>query len=104
MDEVPKLPDDHEVWDMVGHYLGTMCANLTLTMSLQKIVIGGGVMNRGEVLFEKIRNAFAGRLANYLAHEQISDLKNYIVRSKFENELGLISSAAVGASGEIWQE
>ena len=81
-----------------------MCANLTLTMSLQKIVIGGGVMNRGEVLFEKIRNAFAGRLANYLAHEQISDLKNYIVRSKFENELGLISSAAVGASGEIWQE
>lgn len=69
VDEVPGLPDDHEVWDMVGHYLGTMCANLTLTMSLNKIVIGGGVMNRGEVLFEKIRAAFATRLADYLDHE-----------------------------------
>jgi len=51
IDSVPGLPDDHEIWDIIGHYLGTMCANLTLTLSLQKIVIGGGVMNRGEVLF-----------------------------------------------------
>ena len=34
VDKVPDLADDHEIWDMIGHYLGTMCANLTLTMSV----------------------------------------------------------------------
>jgi len=31
-------------------------------------------------------------------------LKNYIVRSKFENELGMVSAAAVGATGEVWNK
>jgi len=65
---VPEIPDDHEIWDMIGNYLGTMCANLTLTLSLEKIVIGGGVMNRGEVLLSKIRDHFSMRLANYIQH------------------------------------
>jgi fructokinase len=51
IDEVPNLSDDHEIWDIIGYYLGTMCSNLTLTLSLEKIIIGGGIMNRGEVLF-----------------------------------------------------
>ena len=104
VDDVPNLKDDHEIWDMIGHYLGTMCANLTLTLSLQKIVIGGGVMNRGEVLFSKIREHFLKRLNDYLDHEKIKGekLKNYIVRSKFENELGMVSAAAVGATGQVW--
>lgn len=56
--EVANLSDDHEIWDLVGFYLGTMCANLYLSLSLQKIVIGGGVMKRGEVLFKKVRHHF----------------------------------------------
>lgn len=97
--DVANLSDDHVMWDIIGHYLGTMCANLTLTLSVEKIVIGGGVMNRGEVLFKKIRESFKKRLANYLQHEQLSDLDNYIVRSQFENELGMVSASAVGATG-----
>lgn len=58
MADVANLSDDHVIWDIIGHYLGTMCANLTLTLSVEKIVIGGGVMNRGEVLFKKIRESF----------------------------------------------
>lgn len=30
VDDLPGLSDDHEVWDIVGEYLGTFCANLTL--------------------------------------------------------------------------
>lgn len=102
--DVPSLPDDHEIWEILGFYLGTMCSNLTLTLSVQKIVIGGGVMNRGEVLFKQIRRTFKDNLKGYLKHETLDDLDNYIVRSKFENELGLISSAAVGASAEKWED
>lgn len=58
VDDVKGVPDDHEVWDMVGYYLGVMCANLCLTLSLEKIVIGGGVMLRGEVLLSKIHKHF----------------------------------------------
>lgn len=58
VDDVAKLPDDHEVWSIIGNYLGTMCANLTLTLSLEKIVIGGGVTMRGEPLMKEIRKAF----------------------------------------------
>jgi len=32
--DVETIPDDHEIWDMIGYYLGTMCANLTLTISV----------------------------------------------------------------------
>lgn len=105
VDKVPEIADDHEIWDMLGNYLGTMCANLTLTLSLEKIVIGGGVMNRGEVLLSKIREHFSKRLANYLQHSsfEVDALNSYIVRSKFENDLGIVSSAAVGSKGQTWE-
>jgi len=97
--DVANVSDDHVIWDIIGHYLGTMCANLTLTLSVEKIVIGGGVMNRGEVLFKKIRDSFKKRIADYLQHEQLDDMENYIVRSQFENELGMVSASAVGSTG-----
>ena len=104
VDEVRLIKDDHVIWEIIGDYLGTMCANLTLSMSLEKIVIGGGVMMRGEPLMKHIHKSFLARLNGYLKHDKLTEegVKNYIVRSKFENELGLISSAAVGATGEVY--
>jgi fructokinase len=55
VEDLEGLSDDHEIWEMIGYYLGIMCANLTLTLSLEKIVLGGGVLMRGEVLMQKIR-------------------------------------------------
>ena len=59
-------------------------------------------MMRGEPLLKHIRNTFKKRINGYLKHSKLDDLDNYIVRSKFENELGLISSASVSAFGEIY--
>ena len=68
-------------------------------------MIGGGVLKRGEVLLSKIRHHFTEAVAGYLKHDKIDkDLNNFIVRSKFEDELGLISSSAVGATGEKWAD
>ena len=101
VDEVKNLPDSHDIWLIVGHYLGTMCANLTLTLSLEKIVIGGGVMKRGDVLLRHIREAFKERIGGYLQHPKLSNLEDYIVRSKFEDQLGMLAAATVGATGEV---
>lgn len=104
VDQVKDLPDDHEVWDMVGYYLGTMCANLTMTVSVEKIVMGGGVMLRGEVLISKIREHFQNAINGYLQHPKFNGkaVNDYIVLSRFKNELGMISSAATGATGEVY--
>ena len=59
-------------------------------------------MNR-ETLFPKIRKDFLTNINGYLKHEKLDDIDNFIVRSKFKDELGLISSAAVGATGDIWK-
>ena len=64
--EVEDLSDDHLIWEIVGEYIGTLCANLYLTLSLQKFVIGGGIMNRGETLFAKIRKHFKAKIGGYL--------------------------------------
>jgi len=57
VDELPNVPDSDGVWDLVGGYLGTFCANLTLITCTSKIIIGGGLINRG-VLMESIRKHF----------------------------------------------
>ena len=89
---------------MIGYYLGNMCANLTMTVSVEKIVMGGGVMLRGEVLLSKIREHYVKAINGYLQHPRINGdaIKSYIVLSKFKNELGMVSSAATGATGEVY--
>ena len=41
-----SLPDDHPAWEMAAWYLGVGMAQLTLALSPQVIVMGGGVMQR----------------------------------------------------------
>jgi fructokinase len=47
------IPDDDPVWQTIAHYMAHVCLNLTLTVSPQVIVIGGGISKRNG-LFEKI--------------------------------------------------
>ena len=59
--------DDDPVWDKIAYYLGACCANLTLTLSLEKIILGGGVMNR-TILYDKIRGHLHQMLGGYINH------------------------------------
>lgn len=44
-----------EVLAQAGHYLGIACANLINILNPEAIIIGGGVAQAGELLFEPIR-------------------------------------------------
>ena len=57
VNEIPNLSDEHQVWDILGGYLGTMCSNIFLTTSVELIILGGGVFNR-KILIEKTRKVF----------------------------------------------
>lgn len=80
------LTDDNEVWDLVGTYLGDFCANLFLTVSVERIIIGGGVCSRA-VLMDKIRARFLASLNNYVQMPQITaeNVGSFIVRPELED-------------------
>lgn len=56
---------DHPDWDIVADAIGQLCASLALTVSPQRIVLGGGVMTSG-ALFPKVRAATGRALNGYL--------------------------------------
>jgi len=102
VEENKDIPDDDSVWEKVGYYLGVACANLTMTLSPEKIIIGGGVMNRS-LLYDKIRHYCFKSLNGYISHPKLESeeaLKDFIVKSKFEKDLGVIAAAKVASSSK----
>jgi fructokinase len=68
-------------------------------MSLERIIIGGGVMNR-ELLYPLIRKHCAESLNGYIAHPDVSNaegLQKIIVKPSIEKDFGIIAAAVVGA-------
>jgi fructokinase len=97
-----KIKDDDAVWDQVGYYLGQCCANLILFLSLEKIIIGGGVMNR-EILYPLIQFHCKEALNGYISHPNLTSvegLEKVIVKPEIEKDLGIIAAAIVGAGSD----
>lgn len=65
-----ELPDAHPAWALEAHYLALGLVNWVCTLSPQKIVMGGGVMQRQE-LFPMIARELAGLLNGYVAAPEI---------------------------------
>ncbi|MEM8954908.1 MAG: ROK family protein [Verrucomicrobiota bacterium] len=89
------LPDDHEAWDLEAGYLASMCANLAFTVSPERIILGGGVMQVPRV-FELVRERFRGRVAGYL---ELPELEGYIVPPAFGQDAGLVGALALVRGG-----
>ena len=62
------LADDDAVWPFVIDALAQGCATLLLTLSSERIVLGGGVVNARPWLVERIATRTAEQLANYLPY------------------------------------
>jgi fructokinase len=64
------LPDGHAAWDLEAEYLALGIVNWTCTLSPQRILLGGGVMQRAE-LFAKLRHRVGELLNGYLQPPEI---------------------------------
>jgi len=91
VDECINIPDDDEVWDIIAFYIAQQCINIVYLISLEKIIIGGGIINR-EVLLPKIQNAFVKLNNKYIDHDLLTTAKDYIVRTNFKNDAGILSA------------
>jgi len=74
-----ELPDDHPVFKIEAHYLAQMCQNLIVTVSPEKIILGGGVMQR-EGLFPLVRQETLRLLGGYVQSDRLlNHTDDYIV-------------------------
>ena len=91
-----KLDPDHGAWELEAHYLAKALHNLICTLSPQRIILGGGVMNQ-EHLFPLIWKKTKESLNNYVQHPSLLDgIDEYIVPpglGKWSGVLGAIALA-----------
>ena len=90
------LPDDHPTFALEAHYLAQMCVNLILTVSPERIILGGGVMQR-KSLFAQVRRETAQLLNGYVQHPAILEhMNDYIVAPELFPISGLIGAYLLG--------
>jgi fructokinase len=60
-----SLPDDHPAWPMEARYLALGLVNVILTLSPERVVLGGGVMARPGLL-DRVRGSVSDLLGGYV--------------------------------------
>lgn len=90
------LPDDHPAWDLEVHYLALALQNLICTLSPQRIIIGGGVMEQPQ-LFPMLRRRVQEYLNGYVQAPAILDeIDSYIVPPGLGKQAGVLGAIALG--------
>jgi fructokinase len=95
------LDATHAQWEMQADYLGQLCAQLVLTLSPQRIIMGGGVMAQ-ERLFPLIRQRMLHWLGGYVDRSEIlADIHHYVVPPALGTRAGVLGgiSLAIDAAG-----
>lgn len=88
-----ELPLDHPAWDLEAYYIGQALANIVLTLSPQKIILGGGVMHQSHLfpMISKYMNQF---LNGYIQKDELQ-AEDYIVWPELGDNAGLCGSLAL---------
>jgi fructokinase len=83
------LDQSHPQWEIEADYLGQLCALLVVTISPQRIVMGGGVMNQTRLL-PLIRQRLLHWLGGYIDRSEIlSGADRYVVAPELGDRAGV---------------
>lgn len=89
------LPPEHPAWELEAHYIALGLANHILTISPQRIILGGGVMEQSH-LFPMIHTKVKQVLNRYVAHDNIlKNIDQYIVPPMLKNHAGVLGAIAL---------
>jgi fructokinase len=93
------LPDDHPAWELQAHYLALGLASVVLTLSPERVVLGGGVMARRR-LYGAVRQKLAGLLGGYLRTPMLgADVDSYVVAPALGDRAGVLGALALAGRG-----
>lgn len=94
--DAKDLPDDHPTFAIEAYYLAQMCVNLIMTLSPERIILGGGVMQR-ESLIKQVRSETLRLLGGYVQSPAILEhIDEYIVTPDLFPVSGLVGSYLIG--------
>lgn len=92
-----NLPETHPAWKLEADYIAKGLMNIILTISPQRIILGGGVMKKAG-LIELIRKAVKDLLNDYVQHPLIhKNIDQYIISpglGDFSGRFGAIALAS----------
>ncbi|MBK9924079.1 MAG: ROK family protein [Anaerolineales bacterium] len=89
------LPLDHPAWELEAHYVALALANFVTTLSPQRIIIGGGVGGREELL-PLIRKNVQMILNGYVQSPAITkNIDQYIVPPGLGSRAGMLGAIAL---------
>jgi len=89
------LPADHPAWELEAHYLALGLVNFICTLSPQRIIMGGGVMEQPQ-LFPLIRQKVVALLNGYVQSPKIlEEIDAYIVPPKLGSRAGVLGAIAL---------
>ena len=86
-----ELADKKEVWELEAYYIGQALADYIVTLSPQRIVLGGGVMHQ-EHMMPMVREEVKRQLNGYLQTKELEDMENYIVLPSLNDNQGIMGA------------
>ena len=90
-----NLAPSHPAWDLEAHYLAKALHGFICTLSPQRIILGGGVMNQSH-LFPLVRQKTLESLNGYVQHPiLIKKINEYIVPPALGNKSGMLGAIAL---------
>jgi fructokinase len=91
-----ELPPDHPAWELEAHYLALALQGLICTLSPERIILGGGVMEQPQ-LMPLVRQKVRAYLNGYVQSPAIlEEIDNYIVPPALGNRAGVLGAFALG--------
>ena len=89
------LPPEHPAWDLEAHYIALALANFILTISPQRIIIGGGVSGQ-KFIFPMIRVKVKEILNKYVQSSAVGEnIDAYIVPPALGIRSGVLGAIAL---------
>ena len=90
-----QLADREEVWDLEATYLAQALRTYTYVVAPERIILGGGVMQRPGLL-ELVRSKLAEQLNGYAPSAiRSGSLDSYVVAPEFGQDAGLVGAIAL---------
>ena len=88
-----KLESDHLAWQIEAYYLAQACVSLTLTCRLEKIILGGGLMQASHLL-GFVHDHYTALMGGYLAQSPEA-VPALIVLPGLKGQAGLMGGVAL---------
>ncbi len=96
-----KVSKPEEIWmqegalELESHYIAEAITNLTMLLSLQVVILGGGVCNTPGLL-DRVREMVAEKLGKYLPRPDKDHMDAYILPAALNPDQGIVGAAMLG--------